>query len=133
MEKPKILVVDDVPENIHFLKNILKEEYNIIAATSGEKAINLVQKDNSINLIILDILMPDIDGYEVCKILKNDLNTKDIPIIFITSLHDEQSEEKGLTLGAVDYIHKPINPMLTLKRVETHIKLQQYGKKFGII
>lgn len=129
MSKSKILVVDDIPENIHTLKNLLKEDYNIIAATNGKKAIELVQKDPMIDLIILDILMPQMDGYEVCKILKNDQKTKDIPIIFVTALQDEVSEEKGLLLGASDYIHKPINPVLTKHRIETHIKLSRYERK----
>jgi len=133
MEKAKILVVDDIPENIHTLKNLLKEEYSIIASTSGEKAIGLVKKDPSIDLIILDILMPQMDGYEVCQILKADENTKHIPIVFVTSLNDIRSEEKGLSLGASDYIHKPINPLLTLNRVALHIKLKRYESKFGVI
>lgn len=133
MEKATILVVDDIPENIHTLKNLLKDDYNIIAATNGKKAIDLVQKDPSIDLIILDILMPEMDGYEVCQYIKNQDNTKDIPIIFVTSLNDEQSEEKGLLLGASDFIHKPINPMLTKHRVSIHIKLSKYEKKFGSI
>jgi len=133
MKKAKILVVDDIPENIHTLKNLLKEKYNIIATTNGEKAIELVKKDLSIDLIILDILMPKMDGYEVCKILKEDERTKDIPIVFITSLNDPKSEEKGLHLGASDYIHKPISPLLTLNRIELHIKLKKYKSKFGAI
>jgi len=133
MDKAKVLVVDDIPENIHTLKNLLKDKYNIIASTSGKKAVELVKKDPLIDLIILDILMPEMDGYEVCKVLKENQTTKEIPIVFVTSLNDSKSEEKGLLLGASDYIHKPINPLLTLNRVELHIKLKRYKTKFGEI
>lgn len=133
MDKPKILVVDDVPENIHTLKNLLKENYNIVATTQGKKAIELVQKDLSIDLIILDIIMPDMDGYEVCKILKTNEQTKNIPIIFVTSLNDLENEEKGIEIGGEDYIHKPVNPTLILKKVATQIELKKYKDRFGTL
>lgn len=133
IEKPKILVVDDIPENIHALKHLFRKEYSIIGATSGKKAIELVEKDPTIDLILLDILMPEMDGYEVCQIIKTKELTKDIPIIFVTSLNDRESEEKGLLLGAVDYIYKPVSPRLTKNRVAAHMGVYRYKKKYGLL
>jgi len=132
MDRAKILVVDDVPENIHTLKNLLKDDYTIIAATNGQKAIDIAHKDPKPDLIILDILMPQMDGYEVCKILQDAPNTKDIPIIFVTSLSDVEEQDRGIELGAVDYIHKPISPKLTKQRIATHLKLKACEKARGL-
>ena len=126
VNKPKILIVDDVPENIQVLMNILKDEFIILAATSGKKAIDLVDKNLDIDIILLDIMMPEMDGYEVCQILKKSPSTNHIPIIFITALNEVENEEKGLELGAVDYITKPINASLVQHRVKNHIELKQY-------
>ncbi|MEA2027577.1 MAG: response regulator [Campylobacterota bacterium] len=128
MDRAKILVVDDVAENIHTLKNLLKDDYTIIAATNGQKAIDIAQKDPKPDLIILDILMPQMDGFEVCRVLQDSLETKDIPIIFVTSLSDVEEQDRGVELGAVDYIHKPISPKLTKQRIATHLKLKECAK-----
>lgn len=125
-KRSKILLVDDVPENIHVLINILKKDFDLLAATNGEKAIELAKKNQDIDIILLDIMMPDLDGYEVCKILKSTEGTKKIPIIFITALGEAENEEKGLSLGAVDYIIKPINEYLVKQRVKNQIELKQY-------
>jgi len=128
MNRAKILVVDDVPENIHTLKNLLKDDYTIAAATNGQKAIEIAQKEPLPDLIILDILMPQMDGYEVCQKLKSIEATQDIPIIFVTSLSDADEQDRGIALGAVDYISKPITPLLTKQRIATHLKLRECQK-----
>ena len=124
--RSKILIVDDIPENIRVIVDVLKNEYDILAATSGEKAIELVEKNPNIDLILLDVMMPEMDGYEVCKILKNSNSSSNIPIIFITALNEVENEEKGLELGAVDYLSKPINMILVRQRIKNHIELKKY-------
>lgn len=125
--KPTLLVVDDEPANIQALGTLLKDEYRIRVATNGEKALAMVQaKDQaSPDLILLDIEMPGIDGYEVCRRLKQDPATNSIAIIFVTARDSANDEEHGLNLGAVDYIAKPINPAIVRARVRTHINLKR--------
>lgn len=125
-KKAKVLVVDDVAENAQVIVNTLKNEFNIVVATNGKKAVDIVNKNPDIDIILLDIMMPEMDGFEVCKILKSSNETKNIPIIFITALSDSSDEEKGLALGAVDYISKPINPIILKQRVKNHIELKYY-------
>jgi len=121
--KPKVLIVDDAPANIHMFTTMLKDDYTIIAATSGEKAIKLAQKEPKPDIILLDIIMPNMDGYEVCKVLKEDSNTKDIPVIFVTSLNSIEDQEKGLAMGGVEYITKPISKNIVKHRINTHLKI----------
>jgi putative two-component system response regulator len=118
-----ILIVDDSPENLMVLSEILKPFYKVKIATGGTKALNLIATGDIPDLILLDIMMPDISGYDVCKKLKHDPMTRNIPIIFVTALSDYTNEEEGLHLGAVDYITKPINSSIVLARVNTHITL----------
>lgn len=118
----KILAVDDEPNNLQVLRQILKEHYQVIFANSGEKALEASAKHQP-NLILLDIMMPAMDGYEVCKRLKADPVTKDIPVIFVTAMNDEENEVKGFDAGAVDYIQKPVSAPLVLRRVQTHLSL----------
>lgn len=118
-----ILIVDDSPENLMVLSEILKPFYKVKVATGGNKALNLIASGDIPDLILLDIMMPDISGYDVCKKLKNDPMTRNIPIIFVTALSDYTNEEEGLHLGAVDYITKPINSSIVLARINTHISL----------
>jgi putative two-component system response regulator len=125
-KKSKILIVDDVPENIRVMMDVLKDEFTILAATNGQKALDLIEKNLDTDLIVLDIMMPEMDGYEVCKILKSSSSTKEIPVIFITSLNEVENEEKGLELGAVDYLTKPINAYLVKQRVKNHIELKHH-------
>ncbi|MBF0382608.1 MAG: response regulator [Magnetococcales bacterium] len=122
--KSKILIVDDVPSNIKYLAEILKEEYQIILATSGREALETLAI-NSVDLILLDIVMPEIDGYEVCKRLQSQESTRNIPIIFVTIQNDETKESVGLNLGAVDFITKPVSPTILEARVKTHIALKK--------
>ncbi|MDD2368742.1 MAG: two-component system response regulator [Sulfuricurvum sp.] len=118
-----VLIVDDSPENLMVLSEILKPFYKVKVATGGAKALNLIASGDIPDLILLDIMMPDISGYDVCKKLKNDPMTRNIPIIFVTALSDYTNEEEGLHLGAVDYITKPVNSSIVLARVNTQITL----------
>lgn len=124
--KSRVLIVDDIPENIQILLSTLKDDFSILVATNGPKSIELSMNDPQPDIILLDIMMPDMDGYEVCRILKENDLTKDIPIIFVTALSESENEEKGLNLGAVDYITKPINPGLVKARVSNHLELKRH-------
>lgn len=123
MDKARILVVDDTPANLEILTELLTPEYRVSAATNGFDAIRLASAEDQPSLILLDIMMPDMNGYQVCEKLKSQEGTRRIPIIFVTSLDAVQSEEKGLALGAADYITKPFSPSIILARVKTHLKL----------
>ncbi|WP_076589921.1 response regulator [Vibrio ostreicida] len=123
LDKPTILVVDDIPDNIHTLSGILADEFKIKAATSGEKALKLAVSSPRPHLILLDIMMPDMDGYEVCQRLKSNPLTLDIPVIFVTAKAEIVDEQKGFEMGAVDYITKPVSPPIVKARVKTHIAL----------
>ncbi len=124
-DRSTILVVDDTPENLILISSILKEQYKIKVATGGAKAISiLTNAKQKPDLILLDIIMPEKDGYQVCAEIKKS-EFSNIPIIFLTSLTKVEEEEKGLMIGAVDYIHKPISPPILLARVETHLKLKE--------
>jgi putative two-component system response regulator len=125
-ERHKILVVDDAPENIHLLIDVLGDDYAIIVATDGPSALELAAAAPQPDLILLDVMMPGMDGYEVCSHLRDDPATAGIPIIFITKLSDEADERKGLELSAVDYIHKPFSPSLVRARVRNHLELKEY-------
>lgn len=122
-----ILVVDDEPTNIQALGNLLKDDYRIRVANSGEKTLALLQgAGRSLpDLILLDVQMPGIDGYEICRRLKDDLNTSSIPIIFVTARSATSDEEYGLNLGAVDYITKPFSPAIVRARVSTQMRLKR--------
>jgi putative two-component system response regulator len=121
--RPTVLVVDDTPENIHVLSGVLQEEYAVRVATSGEKALAAARADPQPDLILLDVKMPVMDGYEVCRRLKNDYATQRIPVIFVTGMGEAEDEARGFDLGGVDYIVKPINPAIVRARVRTHVQL----------
>jgi two-component system, sensor histidine kinase and response regulator len=123
-ERKTILVVDDTPANIQILVEILKYEHTTIVATNGEKALRLAAKEPLPDLILLDIMMPDMDGYEVCARLKADEKTREIPVIFVTAKSETEDELKGFELGAVDYITKPVSPPLVKARVRAHLALK---------
>ena len=123
-QKPTILVVDDTPDNLSLMSGLLKDLYKVKVANSGEKAIKIVQSDSPPDLILLDIMMPGLSGYDVCKILKNDPQSRDIPIIFLTAMTGTDDEKKGLELGAVDFITKPVNPPIVLARVATQLQVK---------
>ncbi len=126
--KHTVLIVDDTPENIHVLINALKDDYLILVAKDGEKALRIVQEETLPDLILLDILMPGMDGYEVCRRLKSDEYTRDIPVIFITVLSEVEDETRGLELGAIDYITKPFHPGIVQARVRNHIALREAAR-----
>ncbi len=120
-----ILIVDDTPDIIEALGEILKD-YHVLVAIDGETALQIVKKEPKLDLILLDIIMPGMDGYKVCEALKNDPTTNHIPVIFITVMGEEREELKGFALGAVDYISKPFSPMTVRARVETHLDLKDH-------
>jgi diguanylate cyclase (GGDEF)-like protein len=121
--KPRLLVVDDQPINIQVMYRCFAGDYQVFMATSGEQALNIC-KSNPPDLILLDVVMPGLDGFEVCKQLKADASTWHIPVIFVTAHTDPTQETHGLNLGAVDFIAKPINPDVVRARVKTHLTLK---------
>lgn len=118
-----LLIVDDTPENIDVLRGILKQDYKIKVASNGEKALKIAQSESAPDLILLDIMMPDMDGYEVCQRLKANYATANIPVIFVTAKGETADESLGFDIGAVDYITKPVSPPLVLRRVRTQLAL----------
>jgi putative two-component system response regulator len=120
-----VLVVDDTPQNITILGELLQPHYTVRATNSGERALQAVRSQPQPDLVLLDVMMPGMDGYEVLRRLKTDKATQNIPVVFVTALGDEQNEEHGLELGAVDYIAKPFKPAIVLARVRTHLELKQ--------
>ncbi len=126
--KATILVVDDTPENIDVLVGTLKSEYNIMAATNGQMALNIVEAAQP-DIILLDVMMPGMDGHEVCRHLKDNYKTRHIPVIFITAKSTVHDETIGLELGAVDYITKPISPPIVRSRVKTHLALHDQNRE----
>lgn len=129
LDKPLLLVADDTPENIDVLAGILKDDYQIRVATNGTIALKLAQLNPKPDLILLDIMMPDIDGYEVCRILKQNEETKHIPIIFVTARITAEDEVRGFELGAVDYITKPIVPAVAKRRIQTQVRLSNQQRE----
>lgn len=126
--KQLVLVVDDTPENIEILGSILRPTYEVKAALNGERALKIARTEPRPDMILLDIMMPGMDGYEVCEHLKNDPSTSDIPVIFITAKDDTADEEHGFELGAVDYITKPISPSIVMARVKTQLALYDQNR-----
>lgn len=123
-DRATILIVDDEVSNIEIMNAVLEDNYEISFATSGEQALE-VARSVLPDLILLDVMMPGIDGYEVCSRLKNDRLLADVPVIFTTGLDDQDAEVRGLTLGAIDYVTKPINPIVLNARVSNHIELKR--------
>lgn len=119
-----ILVVDDTPANLDLMSGLLQDRYRVKVAISGEKALQIARSASPPDLILLDIMMPGLSGYEVCEQLKRDPATRSIPIIFLTAMSATENETRGLELGAVDFITKPVNPPIVLARVATHLQLK---------
>lgn len=119
-----VLVVDDTPENLTLMGALLRDHFMVKVANNGEKALKIAMSDTPPDLVLLDIMMPGLDGYEVCRRLKATAATRDIPVIFLTARSDPDDERMGLALGAVDYITKPISPPILLARVNTHLALK---------
>ena len=133
MEPPSnnsvILIVDDTPENVDVLAGVLREHYQIKVALNGPKALKIAQSDPAPALILLDVMMPEMDGYQVCLQLQADERTRRIPVIFVTAKSEVEDEAQGFGLGAVDYITKPVNPAIVLARVRTHLALKHSLRK----
>jgi putative two-component system response regulator len=123
-QKPVVLVVDDTADNLSLMAGLLKDTYRVKVANSGEKALKIVQGDSPPDLILLDIMMPGMSGYEVCQLLKSSNATRNIPIIFLTAMTAVEDEKKGLELGAADFITKPISPPIVMARVATQLQVK---------
>ncbi|MDD4979370.1 MAG: two-component system response regulator [Gallionella sp.] len=120
--KPTVLVIDDSPSNLSLISGLLKEHYRVLVANSGIKGINIACA-NQPDIILLDVVMPDLDGYDVCEYLKQSPSTRNIPVLFLTSRAEIQDEKRGLEMGAVDYIVKPVSAPILLARLQTHLHL----------
>jgi putative two-component system response regulator len=129
--KPSVLIVDDAPANLTLLGGLLHKSYTVRAVNHGAKAIKAAS-DEQPDLILLDIMMPDMSGYDVCRHLKSNEHTKHIPVIFLTSKTEIESEEIGMSLGAVDYITRPINPDILLSRVKAHLLEASYARTMRV-
>jgi|SRR5450755_2460416 sigma-B regulation protein RsbU (phosphoserine phosphatase) len=123
--KKSILIVDDTPINVGVISGALKDTYKTKVATNGEKALAIASGDDKPDLILLDVMMPGMDGYEVCRRLKADPNTQNIPVIFLTGQTGTEDETKGFEVGAVDYVHKPFSEAVVKARVRTHLMLRE--------
>ena len=123
--RPLVLAVDDSVENLQVLSAILKDDYQVKVAKSGQKALEIAQNSPHPDLILLDVMMPDMNGFEVCEQLKSHPITQKIPVIFITALNEVADETMGFKSGGADFISKPINPDIVKARIKTHIALQQ--------
>lgn len=126
---PIVLIVDDAVENLQVLSGLLKDKYRVKIAKNGEKALELANASEKPNLILLDVVMPGMSGFEVCAQLKSDESTKNIPVIFITALNEATDETKGFSVGGADFIAKPFHPDVVLARIQTHIELQAAKQK----
>ena len=124
-DRKLVLIVDDTPTNVAVVSGVLKDSYRTKVATNGEKALAIANAADKPDLILLDVMMPGMDGFEVCRRLKDNPATRDIPIIFLTAKTEEVDEEKGFDVGAVDYIHKPFSAPIVLARVRTQLALQE--------
>jgi putative two-component system response regulator len=124
VEKATVLVVDDTPDNLSLMSGLLKDDYKVKVANGGEKALKIAQSENPPDLILLDIMMPGMDGYQVCEHLKNNPATRNIPVIFLTAKVEVEDEKRGLELGAVDYLTKPVSPPIVMARVKNHLALK---------
>jgi len=122
LSESRILIVDDESININILGESLSDDYIVTAANSGEEALRIIQKERKPDLILLDVMMPDMTGFEVCQKIKDNKETSNISIIFVTYLDDKFNEETGFKLGACDYIQKPISPSLVKARVKVHLE-----------
>jgi len=128
-DKTAVLVVDDTPENIDVLNGILTDDYQVKVAIDGRKALKIALSPDPPGLILLDIMMPGMDGYQVCRELKTSAATRDIPVIFVTAKGEVVDEARGFEAGAVDYITKPVSPSLVRARVKTHLELRESCRK----
>jgi putative two-component system response regulator len=124
IQRPTIMVVDDTPINLSLMNELLRDEYRLLVANGGERALRLLQSGPHPDLILLDIMMPDLDGYQVLQRIKENPETRDIPVIILTAKTEIDDETLGFKLGAVDYITKPISPPIVKARIQTHLQLK---------
>ena len=127
VEKSTILVVDDTPDNLALMMDLLKDTYKVRLANSGERALKMLVGSPPPDLILLDIMMPGMDGYEVCQRLKSNPVTRDIPVVFLTAKTEVEDEKRGLEIGAVDYLTKPVSPPIVLARIKIHLALKAHA------
>ena len=128
-EKATVLIVDDTPTNLALLVEVLKSDYRTTVAINGEKALELASSANPPDLILLDVMMPGLNGYEVCERLKAGSATSHIPVIFITAMGEVEDETRGLDLGGVDYVTKPIRPAIVKARIRTHLSVSRQARE----
>jgi adenylate cyclase len=126
---PRILVVDDMPDTLFLMNGLSEDRYELIQAASGKDALTIVMSSNPPDMVLLDIMMPDMDGYEALRRIRQHPPTATIPIVFLTTLATRQDERPGMELGAVDYLTKPIDPELVVKRVEEHVRATAYARR----
>lgn len=123
--RPTLLIVDDIPENLALLGEILSLEFRVLAAPTGQRALEIAHAAPALDLILLDLMMPEMSGYEVLDALKRRPGTAEVPVIFLTALGDAEAEERGLELGAVDYVTKPIRPRVLIARIRAQLELRR--------
>jgi signal transduction histidine kinase len=131
--RPKILIVDDAPENIQLLSEMLNDDCQAMSASNGLQALKLATSEPAPEVILLDVVMPGMNGYEICSRLKSDPKTRDIPVIFVSSLNDKDEEHKGLELGAADFITRPFNSKLVRTRVRYQLEMNRYRAQHPIV
>jgi adenylate cyclase len=129
LKVPRILVVDDMPDNLFLMNGLLEDRYEVVQAPSGKAALNVVMSDNPPDMVLLDIMMPDMDGYEVLRRIRQHPPTANIPVVFLTALATQQDERLGMDLGALDYLTKPVNPELVVQRVEAHVRQTRHARR----
>ncbi len=130
-DKPSVLIVDDTPSNLNLLSDVLKDDYRIRVAVDGEKSLAIARSAEPPEVILLDVMMPGMDGYEVCRQLKAQAATRDIPVIFVTAMSEVEDETRGLELGGVDYVTKPISPAIVKARLKAHVALSRQARQLA--
>lgn len=128
-DRPIVLVVDDTPDNIAILTDALAERYRVRAATTGERALRICRSDKPPAAVLLDVLMPEMDGFEVCRQLKADPATADIPVIFVSGLSAPADEERGIALGGADFMTRPVSAPMVRHRVQIHLELSEVRRR----
>jgi adenylate cyclase len=128
-EVPRILVVDDTPDNLFLMNGLLEDRYQVIQAASGKEALKIIMSKRPPDMVLLDIMMPDMDGYEVLRRIRQHTPTANVPVIFLTALASQQDERLGMDLGAVDYLTKPVDPELVVQRVEAHVRATAHARR----
>jgi adenylate cyclase len=130
---PRILVVDDMPDNLFLMNGLFEDRYEVIQAPSGQEALKVVMSANPPDMVLLDIMMPDMDGYEVLRRIRQHAPTANIPVIFLTALATRQDERLGMDLGAVDYLTKPVDPEQVVQRVEAHVRATAHARRIELL